>query len=377
MNIQIDGAGFNNRGAELMLLSVLDRLNAESSLKPQFIFHSRFLEDVPKSSALKMKQLYTVYRYKIPFYKFLPAFLYQDYGIVSYKNTDHIIDIGGYHIGDPWMRSKRYFSVMKTMYKNVKNKGGKIIYLPQAFGPFEQEYSKYHLTVVMEYADVLYCRDKQSLHYLENLTGKSDKVKLAPDFTAGLVANSIPVWQSNGKACVGIIPNTKMFQYQPEAARDTYISFLKELITHLQLHKFEVQLINHEAAGDRKIIEALSGHFEGSVSVHLERSALELKSLISTLDFLYSDRYHGAINGLSQGIPTITCGWSHKYNELFDSYNFPEGMATLNGKDICNKLLLWNEKTKYSQIKEKLNVAKNRITSEVENMWDEVINLLK
>src|SRR5690606_26057585 len=120
-------------GSELMLLSVLERLNSESDLNPQFIFQSKFSEDVPRSSALMMKQLYTVYRYKIPFYKLLPPFLYKEYGIVSYKNTDHIIDIGGYHVGDPWIRTKRYFSVLKTMYKNVKNKGGKIIYLPQAF----------------------------------------------------------------------------------------------------------------------------------------------------------------------------------------------------------------------------------------------------
>lgn len=377
MNIQIDGAGFNNKGSELMLLAVLERLNSEAELNPQFIFHSRSSVDVQFASALKMKQLYTVYRYKIPFYKLLPEFLYQDYGIVSYKRTDHILDVGGYQIGDPWRRSKRYFSILKTLYRNVKNKEGKIIYLPQAFGPFEEQYSQDHLKLVFEYADLMYCRDQQSLSYLENSIGKSSKVKLAPDFTLNLVAPQNQGVQSKNRSKLGIIPNAKMYQYKPKRAKEDYINFLKELITQLQSQQFEVVIINHEGSSDEEIIKILQVHFPDNVPALLQSNALDLKSVIGSLDFLYSDRYHGVINGLTQGIPTISSGWSHKYSELFDTYNFPEGMISMNLNEAMNKVFHWKEINRYAFIQEKLKNAKDRVKTEVEAMWIDIINLLK
>lgn len=45
-----------------------------------------------------------------------------------------------------------------------------------------------------------------------------------------------------------------------------------------------------------------------------------LKRLIGTSYALIGPRFHAIVNSLSQGIPTMGMGWSHKYVHLFQDY---------------------------------------------------------
>ena len=51
-----------------------------------------------------------------------------------------------------------------------------------------------------------------------------------------------------------------------------------------------------------------------------------MKGILGTSAAVVSSRYHALIGSLSQAIPSICVGWSHKYHELFNDYNFPEGI---------------------------------------------------
>ena len=45
-------------------------------------------------------------------------------------------------------------------------------------------------------------------------------------------------------------------------------------------------------------------------------SAAQVKSVIGSCDILLSSRYHALIAALSQQVPAVAIGWSHKYDEL-------------------------------------------------------------
>ena len=75
-------------------------------------------------------------------------------------------------------------------------------------------------------------------------------------------------------------------------------------------------------------------------------SAQELKGVIGKCEFFVGSRMHACIAALSQGIPTATIGWSHKY----------DGIMSRLGQD---KLVLNLTKNGCDEILDRLRVAFN------------------
>ena len=55
-----------------------------------------------------------------------------------------------------------------------------------------------------------------------------------------------------------------------------------------------------------------------------DTTAATIKAAIGQLDFLVTSRYHTIIAAMSQRVPVIAIGWSHKYGDLFRSVNLPQ-----------------------------------------------------
>jgi len=53
-------------------------------------------------------------------------------------------------------------------------------------------------------------------------------------------------------------------------------------------------------------------------------SPLILKGYLAQARLVISSRFHALVGALSQGVPSIAVGWSHKYDLLLQDYGCPE-----------------------------------------------------
>ena len=53
-------------------------------------------------------------------------------------------------------------------------------------------------------------------------------------------------------------------------------------------------------------------------------TAAQIKGILATCTAVISSRYHALIAALSQGVPAVALGWSHKYEALLSEVGTPE-----------------------------------------------------
>ena len=144
MIIEIRGTGSHNKGSEMMLLTILEQLkdqNIKFVITPQlgsceYAFYSR-LGLYPK----------IWFRYKGfqfgKFGKFIPKKLRDLYGMVIDEEIDMILDASGFAYSSHW--GDYPTKIMAEESKRWKKMGKKIILMPQAFGPFENDTIKQYM----------------------------------------------------------------------------------------------------------------------------------------------------------------------------------------------------------------------------------------
>ena len=104
--IEIRGTGFINKGAELMLHSIIERVrselpHAEFAMSPSIDISRPFL----KRARLGLYQKPYIVKYGIHFSRLLniiPERLRHMFGIVTEKEVDVILDASGFSYSDQW-----------------------------------------------------------------------------------------------------------------------------------------------------------------------------------------------------------------------------------------------------------------------------------
>ncbi|MCC5929240.1 MAG: polysaccharide pyruvyl transferase family protein [Cyclobacteriaceae bacterium] len=376
--IQIDNVGFLNKGAELMLYAIMQRLEGDPGINAKFVAGKIYGNEmqIRKSGLYQIPYLQ---RYKIKFHEKFTTGQLSRLGLVNKRDVSVLLDAGGFQFGDQWEKyNQNNLNVnLKEYYAYYKKRQCKIIFLPQAFGPFTKPLSTERIEIVYDAADILYAREKTSYNYLIELFGKSDKIRLAPDFTS-LAECDLPLkLYHRVKDAVCIIPNARMTDMTNKEISDAYTKFLYEVATYVLNRREKLVLLNHEGPGDWVLIQDLLKKFDDRDEI-IEAidglDALEIKAVIGHCKLLISSRFHGVVSGFNQGIPTLCTSWSHKYEELLNDYRLPGNIININKPDstidIINSVLKTPDKFR-PEVK---TISKLKINSE--QMWKDILAVI-
>lgn len=374
MKVLIDGVGFVNKGAELMLCSVVQQLKQRLPnaliVLPKSVFYENpsyciknHIVPMQKASG-KMK-------------RFAKSFVYRNLlnkpWYVTPDQIDVVLDAGGFQFSDQWKTSDQDVKRKTRYYASFSKENRKIVFLPQAFGPFKENYSRQMMKIVYGFADAIYAREKVSYDYLKELFPDGNKIKQCPDFTCLSKCDKrktviLP------DDYVLVVPNSRMITHTEQSVSSDYLSFLKEIILFMTGKGENVVLLNHEGEDDEKLLDEINQELPQKLLLLSNLDALEVKRIIGASKLLISSRFHGVVSGLTQGVPTLCTSWSHKYFELMKEHKCEANVLNVNGiqksKSIIQQAL---EHPKEYASKEG---CLNEIKEQTERMWNEVFNLI-
>jgi colanic acid/amylovoran biosynthesis protein len=337
MMIEIHGGGFNNKGAQLMLWTVLQRLRqADPGLR--FCVDANRLAPYAARAAYELHTVFPVASWKgreraVPAFLLasrlvgavLPKALCAPYGLVRRQDADALLDISGYAFGDKWgWRLARNLAARAASYRR---RGKPVILLPQMLGPFDDPRVRAMFARLKEHADVVYARDRVSLHCARNAGGRTDNVRIAPDITVFCDASprTAPLAE-RGYVC--FVPNTRMLDKGRDLGWGDYVSLMQAAGREVIARGLRVAMVVHDSAGsDAALAERMTAGLDRTrCDLYVEPDPVRIKQFIGGARLLVGSRFHSIVGALSTGVPAVTLGWAHKYDALLEDFGAPQLM---------------------------------------------------
>lgn len=378
MKIVIQGTNNVNKGAELMFCAICQEL------EKRFPNSTVYISEATTESPYKSDKIEILSRR----YKSLSVFSEKLHlsGILrrlglniqclnksDYCPTgaDFYFNAGGYAIGDIWNHSERSNRNQESFLKELKSQGTKIVYLPQALGPFERPNSKEAAKNILKYADIVYARESTSFSYLSELSTDMHNVKIAPDFTP-LIKGVFPAYLAEYKDSIIVIPNRRMLM-EVNVGIDDYAKLIKILQPKAKEQNKKIVILNHEGNSDLEICNEINQSLGNSLKVVSGLSALETKGFLASAYAVISSRFHGTSSCLSSAVPCISSSWSPKYELLYSDYGLSNTIVNLkDSDDIDLKTSLILNPEQNQRMRQSLSIKVDAIKVLNHQMWDEI-----
>lgn len=364
MTIDIRGVNTVNKGAQLMLEATVERLSPEFSLAAgpiQTSYRVRGQLGLEQSLSITGRPLASA-----RLSNFVPSKLRRWYGLVADKDLTGVVDASGFAYSDTFgaQRALREVGVASRWSK----RGVGYVMLPQAFGPFNDAKTADAVRRLVDLADRVFVRDRVSAEYLEGLRS-SAKPLLMPDFTIGLdVPEIAPV--SPGSPFFAIVPNKKMFT-TGAVEKSKYVSDLVGYGNAARdQHELEPIVITHET-GDADLSAEIASRLGARVVT--DDSPRVLKAMIGQAHGMVASRFHAVVGGLSQGVPTLAYGWSHKYKELLRDFN-AEAWITSPDAEARQRV---EELLADDQAVAAVKAARTALLARIDDMWEQTRSVLR
>jgi colanic acid/amylovoran biosynthesis protein len=311
------------------------------------------------------------------FFYLLPKKLRNMFGIVMPNEVNVILDASGFAYGDQWGAQKFKVPLAFEIEDFKRKKNHKVILLPQALGPFTDGKLRRHMSEIVKHADLIFSRDQESLKYIQSVD-RSENLRIAPDFTNQFQTQSARFdYLKAFPTC--FIPNAKMLEMKNASEPDGYLQFMAHLIKSAHKCGHPPYLLIHEGQKDielAKKIKSLSGL---DLPIVQPTNAAQVKQAIAVSRLVVSSRFHGLVSALSQNIPVIATGWSHKYQALLQDYGvedciFDESKDTDTAESKMLSLL--DKQSEYDDIVKTISMRSAQEKSKTEAMWQEVFSIM-
>lgn len=375
MIVEIRKAGFVNKGAELMLHAILQKMRREF---PDAIYvmapgTSNSSAPYEKRAELMLRQKAWVWRYGVQWGDFAavaPRRLRDQYGVVLDREVDLVLDAAGFAYSDQWGANNGI--ELARSARRWKKRGTKLVLLPQAFGPFSSDKLRRSVKSFVDNADLVFARERMSYKYLTDVVGEQDKIKQYPDFT-NLVEGVLPAGFDQGTNRFCIVPNYRMVDKTGKREGDAYLPFLIKCAEVLRDRGAGPFILVHEGANDLMLAEKVAAAV-GGVPIVRETDPLKIKGILGACKGTIGSRFHGLVSALSQGVPSLATGWSHKYRMLFEEYGFADGLLdVLAGEDVIEqKIALITNPESRARIVAEIRHRSESLKRLSEQMWQEV-----
>ncbi|MEL7148605.1 MAG: polysaccharide pyruvyl transferase family protein, partial [Bacteroidota bacterium] len=259
LTVEVKGVNFINKGAELMMQSIRKEVLKKF---PEATVCMNLRSGSPK----KIREAgFSV----IPYYfskkyglinvflnicsAIIPGFLRRKWKLVRLGEIDLILDASGFTYSDQW--GYESMEVMHAYYKKMRQQGKKVVFMPQAFGPFEKPKSSHYSKLMFSEADLIFVRDKVSLDYVKKVTDSAAlKPEPHPDFTNLLKVERSGKFKSyEGKVC--LIPNYRMID---KGLGDVYFKFLSNCVKVLEANNMSFFFLIHETDNERIFVRLMN-----------------------------------------------------------------------------------------------------------------------
>lgn len=330
MIIEIKGTGSHNKGAEMMLLTILQEL--QKSANTRFVVTPQIgsCEYGFYSSLGLYPKAWLEYRgiqlAKVA--KILPQKIRSMYGLVLDNEIDAVLDASGFAYSDQW--GERPSKIMAQYTTEWRKKGKKIILMPQAFGPFENKNNIESMRKIITNSDLIYARDAFSYESLLKIENNTNKIKQSPDFTM-LLEGKIPNYFDKEKYQIGIVPNQRMLDKRSNSSE--YIALFVKSIKYIQSKNLIPYFLTHGGREDYELSMLMNSSLDKKIEIINEDNPFYIKGIIKESLGLLGSRFHSIASALYSGTVAVGTGWSHKYKYLFDGFDFAEGLIDLDSSD--------------------------------------------
>ncbi|MCP3965803.1 MAG: hypothetical protein GY750_18605 [Lentisphaerae bacterium] len=138
---------------------------------------------------------------------------------------------------------------------------------------------------------------------------------------------------------------------------------------------YKVILLNHGGASDEQLIKEISDgcFFSPETIIDMDAAA---RTMLSDARLVISGRYHGCVNALSSGVPTIAVGHAHKYETLMHDFNFDEGYCSLEEGTLSDFFNNFIQKVDFQKAQSDILTGRQEILNRTSSMWQTVMEEL-
>jgi polysaccharide pyruvyl transferase WcaK-like protein len=366
MIYKLIGTGMHNQGAELMAYAAAEAVYSGPIPGPVVADGFGTPVDYLRNGLVKSFDLHGRVRGTLGRFIFTES-LRKSLSLPRSSQIDCVLNAEGFAYSDQW--GTRPSRMLNELVSQTARSGIPYIMLPQAFGPFENEEIRTLLKDALPKVTMICARDKISEKHLTGLIGHSNNVHYFRDFTNLVRPTPSRLAEKVRGSCI-LVPNIRMLDKTSRQVAEDYVKLLQVAINELQ-SDYKIFVLSHSSDDDHISQELIQKN--PALEAISERDPRRMKGVLGAAALVIGSRFHALQSALDEGTPSLSLGWSHKYEELFKDYGWDDGILPLDqGPEIFREKLKSVVSMDLAQIRQRLAAHSFQLRSETVEMWETI-----